>query len=630
MNGVFCIFANLNTVFNCLALNIFSSMASRIYADRKIVIISTFLIIGFIYLVRLFYIQVIDRSYTLSANNNVLRYVTQFPARGLIYDRNGKLLVYNEAVYDLMVIPRQVKDIDTAEICRLLDITPEGFAERMKKARDYSPMLASAFEKQISKETFGYIEEKLYRYRGFFVQPRTLRKYPMSIGAHLLGYIGEVTPSQVEKKLYYKQGDYIGISGIERAYETELRGIKGLKIRMVDVFNRDVGSFENGRYDTASVMGNDLYTGIDADLQEYGEKLMANKRGSIVAIDPATGEILCFLSTPGYDPNLLVGRVRGKNYAKLNSDPIKPLYNRAIMGQYPPGSTFKMATDMVGLQMGVITKETRFTCQGLGSSPIRCTHTHVSPLDVYTAIQQSCNPFHWLVFRAIMNDPNYETVKERYEVWRGHMMSMGFGRTLDTDLAFELKGNLPSSEVFDKIYGKGRWNAMTIRSLSIGQGEVLTTPLQLVNYASIVANGGFFYSPHVVRSVANEKNKTRFSSQRHVTTIENEYIQVVRDGMIEVFEGSHGTARAYRLDSITMAGKTGTADNPHGKPHSNFIAFAPVEKPRIAICVIVENAGYGSTYAAPIATLMIEKYINRKVNRKDLETRMIDANLLNN
>jgi penicillin-binding protein 2 len=452
----------------------------------------------------------------------------------------------------------------------------------------------------------------------------------MSIGAHLLGYIGEVTPSQVEKKPYYKQGDYIGISGIERAYETELRGIKGLKIRMVDVFNRDVGSFENGRYDTASVMGNDLYTGIDADLQEYGEKLMANKRGSIVAIDPATGEILCFLSTPGYDPNLLVGRVRGKNYARMNSDPIKPLYNRAIMGQYPPGSTFKMATDMVGLQMGVITKETRYTCQGMGSSPIRCTHSHVSPLDVYTAIQQSCNPFHWQVFRAIMNDPNYETVKERYDVWRGHMMSMGFGRTLDTDLAFELKGNLPSSEVFDKIYGKGRWNAMTIRSLSIGQGEVLTTPLQLVNYVSIVANGGFFYPPHVVRSISNDKNKTRFSSLRQVTTIDDQYIQVVRDGMVEVFEGSHGTARAWKLDSITMAGKTGTADNPHGKPHSNFIAFAPVESPKIAICVIVENAGFGSTFAAPIATLMIEKYLTRKVKRKDLETRMIETNLLNN
>jgi penicillin-binding protein 2 len=560
----------------------------------------------------------------------VLRYVTQFPARGLIYDRNAKLLVYNEAVYDLMVIPRELKDVDTAEICRLLDITVDGFKERMKKARDYSPMLASAFEKQISKETYGYFEEKLYRFRGFFVQPRTLRKYPMSIGAHLLGYIGEVTPAQVEKNEYYKQGDYIGISGIERAYEKDLRGIKGLKIRMVDVFNRDVGSFENGRYDTAAVMGGDLYTGIDADLQEYGEKLMANKRGSIVAIDPATGEILCFLSSPGYDPNLLVGRVRGKNYGELNKDPIKPLYNRAIMGSYPPGSTFKMANDMVGLQMGVITDKTRYSCQGPGSSPIKCTHNHVTPLDVYMAIQQSCNPFHWQVFRAIMNDPTYGNVKERYEVWRNHLMSMGFGRTLNTDLAFELKGNLPSSDVFDKIYGKGHWNAMTIRSLSIGQGEILATPLQLVNYAVLVANRGFFYPPHVVRSIGNEKNKTKFSTQKNVSTINVEYIDVVRQGMMDVFSGEHGTARAFKLDSITMAGKTGTADNPHGKPHSNFIAFAPVDHPKIAICVIVENAGFGSTYAAPIATLLIEKYITRTVKRKELEERMINANLLNN
>ena len=603
-------------------------MASRIYADRKIVIITTFLAIGFIYLVRLFYIQVIDRSYTLSANNNVLRYVTQFPARGLIYDRFGKLLLYNEAVYDLMVIPRQVKDVDTAEICRLLEITPEGFTERMKKARDYSPILASPFEKQISKETYGYIEEKLYRFRGFFVQPRTLRKYPMSIGAHLLGYIGEVTPAQVEKNPYYKQGDYIGISGIERAYEKDLRGVKGLKIRMVDVMNRDVGSFENGRYDTAAVMGGDLQTGIDADLQQYGEKLMTNKRGSIVAIDPKTGEILCFLSSPGYDPILLVGRVRSKNFSLLNLDPVKPLLNRAIMGQYPPGSTFKMANDMIALQMGVITKTTRFTCQGPGSSPIRCTHNHVSPLDVYMAIQQSCNPFHWQVFRAIMNDPNYATVKERYDVWRNHLLSMGFGRKLNTDLAFELKGNLPPSEVFDKIYGKGSWNAMTIRSLSIGQGEILATPLQLVNYACLVANQGFFYPPHVVRSVGNEK--TRYSSEKNIPTINVEYIDVVREGMMEVFAGEHGTARAWKIDSITMAGKTGTADNPHGKPHSNFIAFAPVENPQIAICVIVENSGFGSTWAAPIASLMIEKYITRKVKRKDLEERMINTNLLGN
>lgn len=603
-------------------------MASRIYADRKIVIISIFLIVGGIYLLRLLYIQVIDRSYTLSANNNVLRYVTQYPARGLIYDRNGKLLVYNEAVYDLMVIPRQVKDLDTAELCRILEITPEGFAERMKKARDYSPMLASAFEKQITKQTYGYLEEKLYEFNGFYVVPRTLRSYPMSIAAHILGYIGEVTPTQIEKNPYYKQGDYIGISGIERSYEEELRGIKGLKIRMVDVFNRDVGSFQKGRYDTAAVMGQDLYTGLDAELQQYGELLMKNKRGSVVAVEPSTGEILCFLSSPGYDPNLLVGRVRGKNFQMLNEDPVKPLLNRAIMGQYPPGSTFKMANDLIGLQEGVITAATRFSCAGPGSSPIRCTHNHQSPLDVYTAIQQSCNPFHWQVFRAILNDPDYGSVKQRYDVWRNHLLSMGFGRKLNTDLAFELKGNLPPSDAFDKIYGAGHWNAMTIRSLSIGQGEILATPLQLVNYSAMVANRGWFYPPHVVKAVGNEKNATDFTKKRNVITIKPEYVDVIRKGMAEVVES--GTARSVKIDSIPMAGKTGTADNPHGKPHAVFVGFAPIDHPKIAICVIVENAGFGSTYAAPVASLMVEKYINRKVKRTDLEERITSYNLLNN
>ncbi|HPT01386.1 MAG TPA: penicillin-binding protein 2 [Bacteroidales bacterium] len=603
-------------------------MASRIYADRKIVIITTFLIVGGIYLLRLLYIQVIDRSYILSANNNVLRYVTQYPSRGLVYDRNGKLLVYNEAVYDLMVIPRQVNDLDTAELCKILDITVEGFNERMKRAKDYSPVLASAFEKQITKETYGYLEEKLYRFNGFYVVPRTLRSYPMAIAAHILGYIGEVTPGQIEKNPYYRQGDYIGISGIERSYEEELRGIKGLKIRMVDVLNRDVGSFQNGKYDTAAVMGEDLYTGLDAELQQYGELLMKNKRGSVVAIEPSTGEILCFLSSPGYDPNLLVGRVRGKNFQMLNEDPVKPLLNRAIMGQYPPGSTFKMANDLIGLQEGVITPSTRFSCQGPSSYPIRCTHNHQTPLDVYTAIQQSCNPYHWQVFRAIMNDPDYGSVKERYDVWRKHLMSMGFGRKLNSDLAFELKGNLPSSDDFDKIYGKGHWNAMTIRSLSIGQGEILATPLQLVNYAAMVANGGWFYPPHVVKAIGNEKNHTTFTSKRNVVSINPEWVKVIRDGMAEVVES--GTARLIKIDSIPMAGKTGTADNPHGKPHSVFIGFAPIDNPKIAICVIVENAGFGSTYAAPIASLMVEKYIARKVKRKDLEERILNYNLLYN
>jgi penicillin-binding protein 2 len=300
------------------------------------------------------------------------------------------------------------------------------------------------------------------------------------------------------------------------------------------------------------------------------------------------------------------------------------------MGQYPPASTFKMAVDMVGLQMGVITKNTRFSCQGKGSSPIKCTHPHVTPLDVYTAIQQSCNPFHWQVFRAIMNDPNYENTKARYDVWYKHLLSMGFGRTLNTDLAFELKGNLPPSEVFDKIYGKDHWNAMTIRSLSIGQGEILATPLQLVNYAAMVANRGYFFPPHVVRSIGNEKNKTRFRSQKNVASIDVEYIDIVIQGMREVFEGSHGTARAYKIDSLSMAGKTGTAQTPSGKDNSNFIAFAPVERPQIAICVIIEEAGFGSRWAAPIASLMIEKYLYRTIKRKAIEENMINSNLLNN
>jgi len=375
-------------------------------------------------------------------------------------------------------------------------------------------------------------------------------------------------------------------------------------------------------------MGQDLYTGLDAELQQYGELLMNNKRGSIVAVEPSTGEILCFLSSPGYDPNLLVGRVRGKNFQMLNEDPVKPLLNRAIMGQYPPGSTFKMANDMIGLQEGVISPETRFSCQGPGSSPIRCTHNHQSPLDVYVAIQQSCNPFHWQVFRAIMNDPDYKTVKERYDVWRNHLLSMGFGRKLNTDLSFELKGNLPPSDAFDKIYGIGHWNAMTIRSLSIGQGEILATPLQLVNYSAMVANGGWFYPPHVVKAVGNEKNHTAFTNKRNVVTISPEYVEVIRKGMAEVVES--GTARSIKIDSIPMAGKTGTADNPHGKPHSVFVGFAPVDNPKIAICVIVENAGFGATYAAPIASLMVEKYISRKVKRSDLEERILNYNLLNN
>lgn len=599
-------------------------MAQKTNVSREQTIIAIFLLIGIIFVTRLFYIQVIDKSYALSANNNVLRYVTQYPARGLVYDRNGKLLVYNEAVYDLMVLPSQVKKIDTAEFCALLDITVEGFKERITKAKEYSRYKPSLFEKQLSKETYGFLEEKMYRYKGFFVQPRTLRKYPTPIGAHLFGYVGEVTHSIIEKNPYYKSGDYIGVSGIEQTYEEVLRGNKGMKIKMVDVHNREVGSYAGGKYDTTSVMGQDLYLTIDGDLQELGEKLMMYKMGSVVALEPSTGEILAFISSPSYDPNLLVGRVRSKNYTLLSTDPIKPLLNRAMMGAYSPGSTFKMVNDLIALQEGVLTPNTRYTCQAEGSSPIRCTHKHESPLDVYVAINQSCNPFHWQVFKSIITSSKKGSIRENYISWRKHVMSLGMGHKLGTDIQSEKSGNVPSADSYDAIYGKGRWNAMTIRSLSIGQGEILVTPLQLANLAAIMANRGSYVVPHVVKTIGNQ-NTADTPFKKVVSTIRKEHFEVAVEGMRQV--ATLGTARWYQIEGITMAGKTGTVENPHGKDHSLYMAFAPAENPKIAIAVVIENAGFGSTWALPIASLMIEQYITGKITRPELEERMYNSKL---
>lgn len=594
-------------------------MAQKTNVSREQTIIAIFLVVGVIYITRLFYIQVLDDSYTLSANNNVLRYVTQYPARGLIYDRNGKLLVYNEAVYDLMVLPAQVKQIDTLEFCELLQIPIEGFRERMAKAKKYSRYKPSLFEKQISKETYGFLEEKMYRYKGFFVQPRTLRKYPKPIGAHLFGYVGEVTQGIIDKDPYYKSGDYIGISGIEKSYEEVLRGKKGLKIKMVDVHNREVGSYAEGKYDTVSVMGQDLYLTIDGELQELGEALMAGKMGSVVAIEPATGEILAFLSSPSYDPNLLVGRVRGYNFKLLSEDPVKPLLNRAMMGAYPPGSTFKMVNDIIGLHEGVITPDTRYTCQGPGSSPIRCTHNHQSPLDVYVAIQQSCNPFHWQVFKSILSSSGHGSLRNNYVEWRKHVMGMGFGQKLGTDMQFEQSGNIPSAETFDRIYGKGRWNALTVRSLSIGQGEILVTPIQLANFAAVMANRGTYRVPHVVKKSGSEE-MVGIPYSQHSSLISKKHFEVAVEGMRQV--ATLGTAKWYQIEGITMCGKTGTAENPHGKDHSLYMAFAPADNPKIAIAVVIENAGFGSTWALPIASLMIEKYLTGTIKRVELEERM--------
>lgn len=599
------------------------------YSDRKYIVNIIFLVIGFIFILRLFYIQIIDDSYKISSQNNSRRIITVYPGRGLIYDRFEKLMVYNEATYDLMIIPKQVKNIDTAEFCKIIKIDKETFVSNLHKALAFSKYKASVFEKQISKEMYGYLQENLYKFHGFYVQSRTLRKYPLPLAAHTLGYVGEVDLDAINKNKYYALGDYVGISGLEKAYEEELRGKKGVKIVMVDVLNREKGSFANGKYDTTAVLGQDLYTSLDRDLQEYGELLMQNKRGSIVAIEPSTGEILAIVSAPSYDPNLLVGRYRADNYRMLFLDSLKPLFNRALMAMYPPGSTFKLADALIGQQEGVLFPSTTYTCHRgfhFGGLTVAC-HEHPPTLDLVGSIQNSCNNYYCWVFMTIMNNSNYSHTTEAYNVWRKYILSFGFGTKFNSDLPYETRGNIPTAEYYDKYHGKNRWNAINIISLAIGQGEVLATPLQLANFVAMVANKGYYFTPHLVKTIGSPKNpNTKFKITKYEPQIDKKYFDVVQEGMYQAVE--HGTATNAKMDSIKICAKTGTAQNPHGKNHSVFVAFAPRDNPKIAIAVLVENAGFGNTWAAPIASLMIEKYLTRKVKRKELETKMLEGNTI--
>ncbi len=604
-------------------------MISTDYQNRKFVIIAVFLLVAILYAVRLFMLQVLSNEYKLSADNNVLRYLTEYPARGLIYDRSGKLLVYNEAAYDLMVIPQQLKPFDTTELCALLHLEPEDFMKRMTRASEYSYRRPSIFLKQISRENYGFLEEKLYKYPGFYVQARTLRKYPEPFAAHLLGYIGEVNKKDLAGDSYYTQGDYNGKSGLEKSYEEQLRGEKGLKVVIVDVFNREKGSFSDGQYDTSAIAGRNLYISIDSELQAYGEMLMQNKIGSIVAIEPSSGEILALITAPSYDPNLLVGRIRSNNYIRLNKDSLKPLMNRAIMGTYPPGSTFKMVTALVGMQEEVLFPSTQYHCDGPESRPIKCTHYHETPLRLNSAIQNSCNSYFWQVFRSIIKNPSYDHDSTGFRHWRDHVVSFGLGQRFNTDIPFELRGNIPTQTYYDNIYTKGHWRALTIRSLGIGQGEILVTPLQLANLSVIIANRGYYYRPHILKAIDGNENPYEDFAEKQYTSINPDHFDFIRKAMLDVFEGEHGTARWYKVDSVLVCGKTGTVENPHGDDHSMFIAFAPYDNPQIALSVIVENSGFGSTWAAPMATLLIEKYLLGKVKRTYLEERMFNGDLIN-
>lgn len=585
-----------------------------------------FAVVGVIFIVRLAMLQLLDTKYRDMADQQALRNITQYPARGLVYDRNGELLVYNEAVYDLMVIPRMVKGLDTAYFCNALCITRQEFDERMEKARKYSPYSASTFMKQVSKEEYARWQSVMYRFKGFYVQQRTLRVYDKPIAAHVLGYVGEVNERDIEKNPYYKMGDYIGKSGLELSYEEQLRGVKGKKVMHVDVHNREIGSYQHGVLDTMPIEGMNLYTTLDAGLQEYAEKLMANKRGCVVAIEPSTGEVLTLLSAPGYDPNLLVGRVRGKNYKMLSEDIAKPLFNRALQAQYPPGSIFKVAQAMTALQLGVVTPVTGFSCD---KSKVGC-HNHPSANSVREGIKMSCNPYFYYTYRRMIQQGRYKNAFKDAAyglmVWRDYMSRFGFGTRLEIDLPNVKKGNIPDTAYYNRWYGKERWQFSTIYSNSIGQGEVEVVPLQMANLACIVANRGYYYTPHLVRYYGADSLRNEEFYKKHETGIDKSYFDIAAGGMYDVVHEAGGTARRAKIADIAVCGKTGTAEN-IGNDHSVFIAFAPMDNPKIAVAVYVENAaGGGGTWAAPIASLIIEKYIRGEVERKDVEKMYMEIN----
>ncbi|MFZ2340048.1 MAG: penicillin-binding protein 2 [Bacteroidales bacterium] len=597
------------------------------FINRKYIIMAFVVIAALILLVRLFVIQVVKDTYRLSADNNVLRYVTQYPARGLIYDRNRELMVTNQAAYDLMVVPAQVTDIDTAEFCNLLELSVSSFRDRMDAAINYSRRAPSVFLKQISAESYARFQEKLFSYPGFYVQPRTLRKYTKPIAGHILGYVSEVDESVVRKDPYYKAGDYIGKLGIEEAYEKYLRGRRGVTIYLVDVYSRIKGSYANGRLDTVAVQGDDIISTVDMDLQEYGELLMRNKSGSIVALEPKTGEVLALISSPNYDPGLLVGRIRSENYSRLSADTSLPLFNRAIQAKYPPGSTFKPVNGLIGLQENVIAPSTLFGCNH-GYMFVSC-HSHSSPLDLIHGISNSCNAYFCQVFRRIMENPEYPTVEAAYVKWKEYLDQFGFGQRLGIEFTNELTGLVPSPEYFDRYHGKNGWKALTIISMAIGQGEIETTPLQMANMTAAIANRGYYYTPHIVKSIGTDRKPDEKYITKHTISIDSSNFEFIVQGMEEAVNGGAGaTARIAALKDIIVCGKTGTAQNPHGKDHSVFIAFAPKDDPKIAMAVYVENAGFGATYAAPVASLMMEKYLTGEVTNKYSEQRILELNLI--
>lgn len=592
---------------------------------RKYVIGGTAVVIIIVYLIRLFTLQLLSEDFKISADSNAFLKRIQYPARGAIADRNGKLLVYNQPAYDVMVIMKEQQGVDTLDLCESLDITREWYERRMEEIKDYrrnpgySPYTQQLFMSQLSTEEFGRFQEKLFRFPGFYIQKRSIRQYNYPNAAHLLGDVGEVGPKDIEEDSYYRSGDYIGKLGVERSYETMLRGEKGMEILLRDVRGRIKGRYQNGKFDVAPIPGRNLTMSIDIELQALGERLMKGKLGSIVAIEPSTGEVLCMVSSPTYDPRIMTGRQRGKSQKMLANDPHKPLLNRGIMGQYPPGSTFKTSQALTFLQEGIITPASAYPCShGFHFKGLKVgCHAHGSPLPLVPAIATSCNGyFCWGLYYMFGNRQKYKTVGDAMTRWKDHMVSMGFGYKLGIDLPGEKRGMIPNAPFYDKVY-RNRWSGLTVISISIGQGEVNLTPLQIANLGATIANRGYYIVPHVVKEVQGMPLDTLYTRKHH-TMVHPKHYDAVIEGMRQAVLG--GTCRAANSSAYEVCGKTGTAQNPHGQDHSVFMGFAPRENPKIAICVYVENGSWGATYGVPIGALMMEQYINGGLSEESKAT----------
>lgn len=566
---------------------------------------------------RLAYIQLFDRRYVELAKANALRHVVEYPTRGEVFDRNGEFLVQSRECYDLMVVYSEIDKagFDTTRLCSVLGLPREKLERELAAARRW-PRAARLVMNFIPKEDKLRFDEG--NFRGFYTVYRTVRQYPRKVGGNLLGYVGEVNADMIRRNPSYKPGDYVGMSGVESAYEPLLRGRKGVRIQEVDTHGAIKGSYMNGMYDTLPESGKYLVSTIDARLQLFAEELMAGKVGAAVAIEPSTGEILMMVSSPTYDPDQMVGRERSKHYAEMVRNKRRPMFNRAVRAKYPPGSTFKLVQGLIGLQEGVLKPSDRHICnQGYsaGRLKMRC-HAHPSPLDLRFAVSTSCNAYFCYVFRDILDNPKYGSVKEGFDVWRKYVESFGFGRKLGSDFLGEGNGYVPDRAYYDRVY-RGLWNSLTVLSLSIGQGELGCTPLQMANLAAIIANRGYYYIPHIVKKIEGQDSLDRRFYERHYTMVEPKYFEPIVEGM---WRGVHvdGTSRMARLDGWDVCGKTGTAQNPHGRDHSTFLSFAPKDNPKIAISVYVENGGFGATTALPIASLLEEYYLTDTVKRPQL------------